>query len=73
MATRGGYRVNRNGGGMSAYGRGDEGPRADVNLQVADYCAWALYRKWERGDERLLRTMADAGLGRSEARLAMVG
>ena len=26
MAIRGGYGVNRNGGGMSAYGRGDEGP-----------------------------------------------
>ena len=26
MATSGGYGVNRNGGGMSAYGRGDEGP-----------------------------------------------
>jgi hypothetical protein len=46
--------------------------RADVNLQVADYCAWAVYRKWERGDERSLRTLADAGLDRTEARLAVV-
>jgi hypothetical protein len=21
-------------------------------LQVADYCAWAIMRKWERGDTR---------------------
>ncbi len=25
---------------------------ADPCLQVADYCAWAIQRKWERGDER---------------------
>ncbi len=25
---------------------------ADPCLQVADYCSWALYRKWERGDPR---------------------
>lgn len=25
---------------------------ADSGLQIADYCAWALHRKWERGDER---------------------
>ena len=25
---------------------------ADPLLQVADYCAWAVQRKWERGDER---------------------
>lgn len=24
----------------------------DPCLQVADYCTWALQRKWERGDER---------------------
>ena len=23
-----------------------------VSLQVADYCNWAIYRKWDRGDER---------------------
>lgn len=23
-----------------------------VGLQVADYCNWAVYRKWDRGDER---------------------
>jgi len=35
--------------------------RADVNLQVADYCAWAEYRKWERADDRSFRIVADAG------------
>lgn len=25
---------------------------ADACLQVADYCAWAIQRKWERGDSR---------------------
>ena len=24
----------------------------DPCLQVADYCAWAIQRKWERGDAR---------------------
>jgi hypothetical protein len=45
--------------------------RADVNLQVADYCAWAAYRKWERGDERSFRIVAEAGLGCVETRLAI--
>ncbi len=26
--------------------------RADLNLQVADYISWAIYRKWARGDVR---------------------
>jgi len=25
---------------------------SDPWLQVADYCAWAIQRKWERGDSR---------------------
>ncbi len=25
---------------------------ADTGLQIADYCAWAIQRKWERGDTR---------------------
>jgi hypothetical protein len=36
--------------------------RADLNLQVADYCAWAFFRKWERGDERSSRILVDAGV-----------
>jgi len=26
--------------------------RSIFSLQVADYCNWAIFRKWERGDER---------------------
>jgi hypothetical protein len=26
--------------------------QSDPCLQVADYCAWAIQRKWERGDDR---------------------
>lgn len=36
--------------------------RADVNLQVVDYCAWAAYRAWERADDRSWRIIADAGM-----------
>lgn len=33
--------------------------REDLNCQIADYCGWAIARKWERGDRRsydLIRT-----------------
>lgn len=26
--------------------------KSNLDLQIADYCSWAIYRKWERGDER---------------------
>ena len=26
--------------------------RSDYCLQIADYCSWAIQRKWERGDDR---------------------
>ena len=32
---------------------------SDLCLQVADYCAWAIQRKWERGDERSYRLISD--------------
>lgn len=32
-----------------------------VGLQVADYCNWAIFRKWERGDPRSY-TLIQAGL-----------
>ena len=32
---------------------------ADPCLQVADYCAWAIQRKWERNDDRSYRLIAD--------------
>ena len=37
---------------------GEEGE----NLQVADYCAWATFRKGERADDRSFRTIVDAGM-----------
>jgi hypothetical protein len=47
--------------------------RADVNLQVADYCAWAVYPKWERADDRSFRIIADAGIDWVESRLVTAG
>lgn len=32
---------------------------ADPMLQVADYCAWAVQRSWERGDNRSLDIIRD--------------
>lgn len=32
---------------------------SDPCLQLADYCAWAIQRKWERGDERSYELIAD--------------
>ena len=32
---------------------------ADLCLQVADYCAWALQRKWELGDSRSYEIIKD--------------
>lgn len=32
---------------------------ADPMLQVADYCAWAVQRRWERGDHRSLALIQD--------------
>lgn len=26
--------------------------KADLNCQIADYCGWAIFRRWERGDDR---------------------
>jgi Protein of unknown function (DUF3800) len=26
--------------------------RCDINCQIADYCGWAIFRKWETGDSR---------------------
>ncbi|KMP11763.1 hypothetical protein UR09_02450 [Candidatus Nitromaritima sp. SCGC AAA799-A02] len=26
--------------------------KSSMELQIADYCNWAIYRKWERGDSR---------------------
>ncbi len=32
---------------------------ADPCIQIADYCAWAIQRKWERGDIRSYELIAD--------------
>lgn len=32
---------------------------SDPCLQIADYCTWAIQRKWERGDERSYALIAD--------------
>jgi hypothetical protein len=32
---------------------------ADPCLQVADYCSWAIHRKWERNDSRSYSLIAD--------------
>jgi hypothetical protein len=32
---------------------------SDPCLQIADYCAWAIQRKWEGGDERSHKLIAD--------------
>ncbi len=31
-----------------------------ISLQVADYCNWAIYRKWDRGDERSYNVIRSA-------------
>jgi Protein of unknown function (DUF3800) len=31
----------------------------DPCLQAADYCCWAIQRKWEKGDDRSFRLIAD--------------
>ncbi|MDP2184834.1 MAG: DUF3800 domain-containing protein [Pseudomonas sp.] len=34
--------------------------KSNFQLQVADYCTWAVYRKWARNDERSYRLIAPA-------------
>jgi|SRR5690242_137755 len=34
--------------------------RSALGLQVADYCTWAIYRKWDRGDERSYKVIEPA-------------
>lgn len=33
---------------------------SDCNLQIADYCCWAVQRKWERDDDRSYRLIEQA-------------
>jgi hypothetical protein len=32
--------------------------KSNLNLQVVDYCNWAIYRKWSKGDERSYNVIA---------------
>ena len=32
---------------------------SDAGLQIADYCSWAIQRKWERGDRRSYDLISD--------------
>lgn len=34
--------------------------KAHIGLQIADYCNWAIYRKYERGDERFIEPIASS-------------
>lgn len=34
--------------------------KSNFDLQIADYCTWALHRKWTRGDERSWKLIAPA-------------
>ncbi|MBS3957549.1 MAG: hypothetical protein KGZ40_08530 [Clostridiales bacterium] len=47
--------------------------KSDLNLQVADYISWAVYRKWNSGDlrsyriiEQCIRSEADPLEGHAE-------
>lgn len=39
---------------------------SDVNLQVADYCCWAIQRKWERNDARSYEIIQEAIKGEGD-------
>ncbi len=39
---------------------------SDINLQVADYCCWAIQRKWERDDDRSYVIIEDAIAGEGD-------
>ncbi|GAB4284418.1 MAG: hypothetical protein Kow0067_06280 [Coriobacteriia bacterium] len=45
--------------------------KADLNLQVADYISWAIYRKWNNGDRRSYDLIS--GCVRSEGDLFRYG
>ena len=39
---------------------------SDINLQVADYCCWAIQRKWEIDDERSYSLIKDSICGEGD-------
>jgi hypothetical protein len=34
--------------------------KSNCDLQIADYCTWAVYRKWDRGDQRSFNVIRTA-------------
>ncbi len=32
--------------------------KSDINCQIADYCSWAIYRKWTDGEERPYKSIS---------------
>ena len=34
--------------------------KSNLGLQVADYCTWAIYRKWDQGDQRSYNIISSA-------------
>jgi hypothetical protein len=34
--------------------------KSNMDLQIADYCNWAVYRKWDRGDEMFYKDLRSA-------------
>ncbi len=34
--------------------------KSNMDLQIADYCNWAVYRKWDRGDEMFYKALRSA-------------
>lgn len=43
--------------------------KSNFDLQIADYCCWALYRKWERSEERYYRMIQRAIQSELETKL----
>jgi hypothetical protein len=40
--------------------------KSNLELQVADYCNWAVFRKWERGDLRSYAVVSQAVLSETD-------
>jgi hypothetical protein len=43
--------------------------KSNLDLQVADYCSWAVFRKWERNDLHYFRMIQSAIKSESKAKL----
>jgi len=47
--------------------------RADKNTQIADYCSWAIYKKWTDGEIRPYNSIIKKGKVRSEFDIFGIG